>query len=181
MKVISLTLWTYAAFALHAGLGSDVAYGPLRVHVLWLLLIPTVKRLTERDGLLAAATWGLLADCLTSSPLGIDLVGFTVAASLIQRLRRLNEMRSLFATTLLAVGVVSAEVATADAMRLVLAGVSIDVADLAVRSLATGAATAGSGFVIGCVTRLVWWRRPDANDARSATNIVTNRWRMLTG
>jgi rod shape-determining protein MreD len=181
MKVIGLTLWTYAAFALHAGLGSDVAYGPSRVHVPWLLLIPTVIRLTERDGLLVAAAWGLLADCLTSSPLGIELIGFTVAATVIQRLRRLNAPRSLFATALLTAGVVSAEVFAADASRLTLAGIPIDAAELAVRSLATGTATAGAGFVIGCMTRLVWRRRANTNDARSGTNVVTNRWRMLTG
>jgi rod shape-determining protein MreD len=181
MKVICLTLWTYASFSLHAGLGGDLTYGPFRIHVLWLLLIPTLIRLGERDGLLLAAVWGLLADCLTSSPLGIDCVGFTLAATAIQRLRRLNEIRSLFATALLAAGVVSAEAAAAAAMRFALAGVSIDAADLATRALATGAATALAGFVIGCLTRLIWRQRPSVNDTRSDANVVTNRWRMLTG
>ena len=181
MKVVWLTSWTYAVFALHAGLGDSVGCGSFHVHGLWLALVPTVMRLGEREGLLLAATWGLLADCLTSSPLGIDLVGFTVATTAIQRLRRLNEFRSLFARALLTATVVFAEVAVADGLRLMLAGVTSDVTNLAVHSLSTGATTAAVGFVIGCAIRLMWRPQTTMSDERSRSRVVTNRWRMLTG
>ncbi|MBI5759096.1 MAG: rod shape-determining protein MreD [Planctomycetales bacterium] len=181
MKLIGLTLWTYAAFSLHAGLGDSVGYGSFHVHLLWLALVPTVLRLDEREGLLLAATWGLLADCLTSSPLGIDLVGLAVAATVIQRLRRLNEFRSLFTTALLTATIVSAEIALADGLRLALAGVTSDVTNLAIHSLTTGATTAVVGFVIGCAVRLIWRPQITTSDERSRSHVVTNRWRMLTG
>jgi rod shape-determining protein MreD len=181
MNVIGLILWTYAVFSLHAGLGDSVGYGSFHVHVLWLALVPMVMRLGEREGLLLAAAWGLLADCLNSSPLGIDLAGFTVAATLIQRLRRLNEFRSLFATALLTATAVSVEVALADGLRLALAGVTSDLTNVAIYSLSTGATTATVGFVIGSAIRLIWRPQITTSDERSRSHIVTNRWRMLTG
>lgn len=181
MKAIGLILWTYAVFSLHAGLGDSVGYGSHHVHVLWLALMPTVMRLGEREGLVLAATWGLLADCLTSSPLGIDLVGFTVTATVIQRLRRLNEFRSLFTTALLMATVVFCEVAFADGLRLALAGVTSDVTNLAIHSLTIGATTSLLGFVFACAIRLIWRPQITTSDERSNTHVVTNRWRMLTG
>jgi rod shape-determining protein MreD len=84
MRWLKFTLWTYLVFVLHSAFSTILTVAGYTPNLLLAGLVVITCRIAGRQGLLAAALWGLLADCLTESRLGAGMVCFSLAAYLLQ-------------------------------------------------------------------------------------------------
>jgi rod shape-determining protein MreD len=178
MHILGPILAGYLLFVLQATLAPALAWGP---SVPNLLLLGAVTAAANRDGsagLLFAAGLGLLADCLAPTGLGVDLMLFTGAALLLQRVRFQGRLRTvgLGILSLIAIlGVTCGDVA----VRAWQAGRIGDLA--ACGELALGTAASSALVLICCVWpwRLLF-RAGGRTNSVHANDTFQNRWKMLT-
>lgn len=88
MNYALLATLTYATFVLQSTLAPDLAVSGIVPQFVPLVLLLTALQLRGRAGLLLAAGWGLLSDCLGPDTFGPDVVCFSLAVYLLQQIRR---------------------------------------------------------------------------------------------
>jgi rod shape-determining protein MreD len=84
MQWLWIVAWTYLIFVVQSSVAHELAIGGCAPHLALAGLILLAVRVSGRRGLLLAALWGLLSDCLSDARLGADVIGFVVAALLVQ-------------------------------------------------------------------------------------------------
>src|SRR5260370_22628206 len=84
MKWFWIIAWTYLIFVLQSSVARELVIGGCTPHLVLAGLILMAVRASTRNGLLLAALWGLLSDCLSDARLGADIIGFVLAALVVQ-------------------------------------------------------------------------------------------------
>jgi rod shape-determining protein MreD len=177
MQWFLIVAWTYLVFVLHSSVAKGLAIGGCAPHLVLAGLILMAVRVSGRHGLLLAALWGLLSDCLSDARLGADIIGFVLTALVVQwcgmRLGRSSPWRlgGLSAVLIWCASVLSA-------------GLRMH-ADGRVASLWACCVTAlGSALYTGALVGIA--SLAERSTGRSTTSesaaapSVSNKWRMLT-
>jgi rod shape-determining protein MreD len=178
MLVIQFVAMTYAVFTLQTSLPALVGGNAWLPHFVLAGLAWVAWRFSSNAGLVAAAFWGALADGLSPDPAGIEVVGFTTCAWLVQQTRARTVRCPMPGLALLAGALVLAETSCAAAARLALAQRTIVPRALLLQAAGPAVATALLVALVASVYRLL---RP-ARAAIETTDPprVSNRWQMLT-
>jgi rod shape-determining protein MreD len=169
--------WTYLVFVLQSSVARELAIGGCAPHLLLAGLILMTARVSGRTGLLLAAFWGLLSDCLSDARLGADVIGFVLIAWVVQwggiRLGLSSPWRlgALSAVLIWCAGMLSA------CLQMHADGRVASLWAFCVISLRTGLYT---GAVVGIASLAAHFiGRRTARDL-AAVPSVSNKWRMLT-
>ena len=85
MNWLKFTLWTYLIFALHSTVAPSLAFAGYVPNLVLAGLVIMTCRISGKAGLMAAALWGLLADCLADGPLGAGIACFSLSTWMLQR------------------------------------------------------------------------------------------------
>lgn len=177
MKPISLPILTYAVFVFQATLAPAVAIERVTPHFVLLALVPVVLHAGGRQGLMCAAAWGLLTDCLSAGCLGPGVVAFTGLAVVLQGIRRRSTLTSPVSVALLAMTLMGGCLAGMGALACWHARQPID-RSLFVQSVLVSGYSSAVLFGMLMLRRLLNPFLPAARSAPAAT--VANRWKMLT-
>jgi hypothetical protein len=86
MRWIWILVWTYLIFVLHTGVGRLMAVAGGAPHLALAGMVLMTLRISGREGLVLAAGWGFISDCLTEGRLGPDVMTFVLAGSVIRKL-----------------------------------------------------------------------------------------------
>lgn len=182
MKLLTVLLGTYTAFALQLSLAPEIAVagcGPQFV-VWW--LIGATAWWNGVPGLLAAGLIGLLSDGLAANGFGVDVVCFTWIAWTAQRLRDWLGSRTPVAAGIVTALLTMAAVSASAALRLWWGRQEIEFERLLFHSIGTGLYTGMLAFALWIVIKLVRGSsiRHPAFQSSSSSTAVANRWKMLT-
>lgn len=178
MKILFLIAITFTVFALQTSLAPLWGAGALRPQLVLGGLVWIVWRSGPATGLLTAAAWGLIADGLAQGPLGIDLVGFTLAAWIVQLLRERGTSGSALRAGGATGGVVLVVSAATAGVREFIERHQVDPGQLLLWAGGQGLATAILAIALVQVGSLLFGRPADSGAAPPPP--VSNRWRMLT-
>jgi len=177
--LFSFTPLVYVAFAMQLTLAPRLAIKGCAPQFVLLVVMLVVPRMSGVAGLLAAASCGLLADCLASTGLGVDLVCFTWAAFFAQRAAQyLNPRRPIVAGAVVAASVAVLTGVSAIA-RLWLSRQQIDFGEISLVSFGSGIYTGAVAAVLLLPLRLLPYSQA-ASISQHHTERVANRWKMLT-
>jgi rod shape-determining protein MreD len=166
----------YAAFVIQTSVLPLLRAGSWAPHVvMWGVVLAAVR--PGPWGIVTAAACGLVSDCLSPGPLGVDLCVFALAAGLVQSARKRRASTGPFGMGFLTGATVLFAVSASTALRLALEGQPIPLPPIATFALATALATA----VLAAVASGLWRAGTCGFSAggRSAGPQVSNRWRML--
>ncbi len=143
MHQLGFVLFTYGAAVLFVGAGSP-SFSGVRVqpHYLLLVVITAVLYFDHWSALIWAAVAGLLSDCLSAGPLGIEMACFTAAAYFMQHQLRRHSSAGVLRITLLCFAVAVAALTLSNTMRLLMTHRHFDHAKLVLLISSTSAATA---------------------------------------
>jgi rod shape-determining protein MreD len=178
MNWLKFTLWTYLVFVLHSAVAARLAVAGYPPHLVLAGLILMARRMTPRQGLLAAALWGILTDCLTNGRLGAGIVCFSLTRWVLQRClgRRSSSLPlrlAVCSTTLIWANIVGMAV-----LRGLSDGQAFDLRELCVTAAGSAVYT---GIIIAAAEFANRYARGDSGgDDAVAAPTVLNRWKMLT-
>jgi rod shape-determining protein MreD len=178
MKILFLIAITFAVFSLQTSLAPLSGPGIVRPHLVLGGLVWIVWRAGPFTGLVTAAAWGLIADGLAQGPLGIDLVGFTLAAWIIQLVRERGPGGSAPRVGAVTGGVVFVVSVASVGVREFIERQNVDFSQLLQWAGGQAVATAILAIVLVKVGTLLIG--PPADIGAAPTPRVSNRWRMLT-
>jgi len=174
-----IVLWTYLVFVLHAGFARELQIGKCTPHLALAGLIPLAVRASGRRGIVVAAVWGLLSDCLSDGRLGTDVIVFVLAACCTRRAgARWNLIAPWRTGVFSAVTAWGALVACAS-LRLLSAGGSPPFTALGLQAAGSAVYTGLLAALVALTARIVW-RSTDGDESAPAPQ-VSNKWRMLSG
>jgi rod shape-determining protein MreD len=176
MRWVWIAAWTYLILVLHTGVARDLAIAGCAPHLLLAGLILLVVRTSVREGMILAAVWGLLSDCLAGDPLGPDVIAFTFVAYMIRRASRANHLAAWgmgLEWALCAWGALLVSMS----LRMLGDGHVPAVAALPARTAGPAIYTAGLVAILSVAVRLVRGA-PSSDEGGPA---VFNQWRRLTG
>jgi rod shape-determining protein MreD len=139
MHQLGFVLFTYGAAVLFTGTGSQSFAGP---HYLLLVVITAVLYFDHWSALIWAAAAGLLSDCLSAGPLGVEMACFTAAAFVMQQQLRRHSAPGILRITLLCFLVAIATLAVSHTIRLLITGKAFDHGRLVLLIASTSTATA---------------------------------------
>ena len=146
MHQLGFGLVLYAAAVLQGG-GTVGLFGlAVQPHCLMLVVIVAVLYFENWTALLWAALAGLLSDCLSTGPLGVDVAGFVAAALFLQQRVRRPSRLSAVRLTWLTFGMVFTTLAFSNTIRLLITGRQFDHARLVLLVFATALVSA---FTVG--------------------------------
>jgi rod shape-determining protein MreD len=177
MSVLFGIFATYVVFVCETSLLPLLGWGAFAPRPVFAALVWSVWRSESRMGLLIAAICGLIADGLSTGPLGIDVVVYVVAAGIVQsiRARSANSTWVIGATTaLIAFAIPVAGIS----LRRAIEQQSSEIERLCLAAAGSACSTAVLAAILFCTGRLVFGR-PAIMDNGSIAH-VANRWRMLT-
>jgi rod shape-determining protein MreD len=182
MKWLAIIGWTYLVFVLHSAFAREVAIGACAPHVILAGLVLMILRLNGRDGIVLAAAWGFLSDCLVEGRLGADVAAFVLAACAVRHLCVRWNLRVPWRAGAFSIGVVWGAVIVSTGIRMLADGMlsdgrTLDLARLAIPTAGSAIYTGMLVAVISLAASLVG--RDRAGDATAAP-AVSNKWRMLT-
>jgi len=170
--------WTYLIFVLHTGIAQTLAIGGCAPHLVLAGLVVMTVRLSARRGVLLAAGWGLLLDCLGEGRPGVHLVALTLATLTVQEVHSRWALYSPWRLGLVA-SVVAGALVAATASLPVFAGVpSADLRVILVHAAGSALTTGVAAAIIAYADQMVL--RPPATAAGAKGPTVLNQWRMLT-
>jgi rod shape-determining protein MreD len=139
MNQLGFVLFTYGAAVLYVGAGSELFAGP---HYLLLVVITAVLYFEHWSALLWSAAAGLLSDCLSAGPLGVEMACFSLAGFVMQQQLRRHSPPGVLRITLLCFLLALPTLAVSQTVRLLITGKSFDHARLVLLIVSTSAATA---------------------------------------
>jgi len=178
MRWFWILAWTYLIFVLHTGLARSLAVGWCTPHLVLAGLVLLTVRMPGREGLVVAAGWGLLSDCLADGRLGPDVVSFVLATAVIRHLSCRWNLKSSEMAGAASGTIVWAALVVSAGLRMFPGGRILDLAGPVRFAAGPGLYT---GVLIATATlaaRLVA-RTPAGIDAAAAP-AMSNKWRMLT-
>lgn len=178
MNWLKLTLWTYFVFTLHSTLAVSLAVAGFTPHLVLAGLTLLVSRTTARQGLLTAALWGLLADCLTDGRSGAGVICFSLTTWILQKFMEPANYGPTWKILALSVPVTFANIVGTAALRTLADGHLVDLREFCL--LAAGSAVF-TGILVAIAEpaiRLV--RGKGREEVGVVVPTVSNRWRMLT-
>lgn len=85
MKHIILVVCIYSIVVLHSALARDLAVSGFAPHLILAGLVVITVHVSRAQGIFLAALLGLTADCLAEGRLGLNLIGWVIAAAILQR------------------------------------------------------------------------------------------------
>lgn len=177
MSVLKIAALTYLVFVLQTAVAPELAIGGAAPQLTLLALTWLALRCGGREGLLWAAVWGLLADALSTGPLGLHLIGFTVLAWLLQSVRQRGPIDSAWQFAV----IVGGGVLGVGAMEIIVAQGGTGLHDISAavwqRLVVSGMYTA---VLAGGLSFGENWFRGPIREEHSGSPRVSNRWRMLT-
>jgi len=169
----------YIAFALQLTLAPQLAIAGCTPQFVLVVLMLIVPRMNGFAGLLSAATCGLIADCLATTGLSVNVVCFTWIAFFAQRAAPyLSPRTPALASLIVAIPVVVA-VAVSAAARLWLARQQIAHSELAILSIGNGVYTGLLATIVLLPLRILSVSNAPSSSSNN-TGRVANRWKMLT-
>ena len=169
--------WTYLIFVLQSSVAQGLSIGGCAPHLAPAGLILMAVRVSGRQGLLLAALWGLLSDCLSDARLGADIIGFVLTALVVQwcgmRVGQSSPWRlgGLSAVLIWCVSVLSA------GLRMHADG---RVASLWASSVTALGSALYTGAVVGIASLAARSAGRSTTSESAAVPSVSNKWRMLT-
>ncbi len=178
MKFVLVAACTYAIFVLHSALAHDLTIAGIAPHLVLAGLVVIVVRVGHVQGMLLAATWGALADCISEGRLGPNIVCYAIATLILHRTANQSRINSTWSLAALSLPLIGSVLLIGQFWRSFADGRTIDFARLAVNS--AGSAVYTSIIVAGAayVLRLIVSGSTERPDPASPS--VSNRWRMLT-
>ncbi len=177
MRWISICAWTYLMFVLQSSIAQGLSIGGCAPHLALAGLILMAVRVSGRSGLLLAALWGLLSDCLSDARLGADVIGFVLVTLVAQwgsiRLG-LNSPWRLGGLSVVLVWCVSV---LSTGLRMHADG---RVASLSACCLTALGSALYTGAVVGIASHAACFIGRSKTSDSTAAPSVSNKWRMLT-
>jgi rod shape-determining protein MreD len=177
MNVLFCLFATYFVFVCETTLMPLLGWGTLAPRVVLAALVWAIWRCESPAGLLIAAGWGLIADGLSTGPLGIDVVAYVVAAAVVQSIRERSPDSPwviAITTCLIAFAVPIAGMS----LQRAIVQQPLDVESLCLAAAGSAGSTAVLTAILLCVWRMMFGRRTKPDNDSVAH--VSNRWRMLT-
>jgi rod shape-determining protein MreD len=177
MQWFWIVAWTYLVFVLQSSVAQGLSIGGFAPHLVLAGLILMAVRVSGRNGLLLAALWGLLSDCLSDSRLGADVIGFVVAVLIVQwggiRLGLNSPWRlsGLSAVLIWCASVLSA------GLRIHADGRAANLWACCVTALGSAFYT---GALVGITSLAARFIGRSTTRESAAAPAVSNKWRMLT-
>jgi rod shape-determining protein MreD len=168
---------TYLLFVLQTGFARHleiVGYAP---HLVLAGIFCLAVRMPGRGGLVVAAGWGLVSDCLTDGRLGPDLVTFVLAAHFIQQLSCRWNLETPGRAGVLSAAIIWAVLVVSTALRTLPDGHIPNLAALARSAAGTAIYTSLLVAAATLAARLV--RRSTNGSDTVPVATVSNQWRML--
>lgn len=178
MTWLKFTFSTYIIFVLHSAAAASLAVAGFAPNFVLAGLILMACRLAGRQGLLAAALWGLLADCMTSGRLGAGIICFSLSTWVLQRCTERGNSSLPWRLAVLSVPLLWADIVGMDLLRGLSDGRPVDLQGLCLPAAGSAVYTAIVVAVTEFSIRIVRGKRTE--DAAIAVPIVSNKWKMLT-
>jgi rod shape-determining protein MreD len=169
---------TFAAFVLQTSLVPLGNAGTIQPNFVLGGLVWMVWRAGPRTGLLSAAAWGAIADGLAQGPLGIDLIGYTMAAWIVQLVRDRGTTGSVLRVVGVTGSVVLAVSAASAGAREFIERQEVDSSLLLAWAGGQALATAMLAALLVMFRNLVFGHSAETGGRTKAR--VSNQWRMLT-
>jgi rod shape-determining protein MreD len=164
MHQLGFVLFTYGAAVLFVGAGSSSVGGLIvQPHYLLLVVITAVLYFDHWSAIVWAAVAGLLSDCLSTGPLGVEMACFTGMAYMMQHQLRRHSSPGVLRITLLCFTLSLATLALSNTIRLLITSRHFDHARLVLLISCTAAMTAlivGGFRVLQAVFRKIVLRSP---------------------
>lgn len=178
MKLLIIATCTYAIFVLHAAFARDLAISGIAPHLILAGLVVISVRVGAAQGMLLAAVWGLLADCLTEGRLGPHVVCFAIVVGILHRNRNQRRSSDSWKLAALSIPMVWGVLLAVQFWHSLAEGRTRDFTAVAIHAAGsavyTGLVVAGAAYAL----RHVAPASADRTDPSSPS--VSNKWRMLT-
>jgi rod shape-determining protein MreD len=178
MKWLLVAPATYLVFALQTSLADSLTVAGCVPNLPLAGLLLMAGHGTGWRGLVMAAVWGLIADCLADGRLGPDLICCTICLLVFEHGHAQWNLGSPWRLVAISIPLVLFESAATGAMRALLDGHAIDWQRLCLfaagSSVWTVVVVAGLAFVGALVGRRA------GTEGIEAAPAISNRWRMLT-
>lgn len=178
MKWLKFILTTYSVFVLHSALATSLTVAGCAPHLVLAGWIFLAQRMTPRQGLLGAALWGLLADCLTNGRLGAGIVCFSLSTWILQRCLGRRNDRFLLRLAVLSAPLIWADIVGMAVLQGLVDGHSVELRAQCMQAAGSAAYTVIIVLAAEFANRSV--RGNATTDANIAVPTVSNRWKMLT-
>ncbi len=178
MNVVRILCLTYLALAVQTSLRGEFIAVEFTPNFLILACAAAVLTLGGWPAIAWAAAIGLVSDCSTPDPLGIDMAAATIAALAVQTLRQGRKSESLAVSMILMTLLIVTQSLTSVVLRLaLLADASVETTALSTK-LGITSDTLICGLVLLAAWRIV--KRLLPARAKDDFNQVVNKWNMLT-
>ncbi len=178
MQWLWIILWTYTVFVVHSGYARALAIGGSAPHLVLAGLMLMIVRVSGRRGLLLAAGWGLLLDCLGTDRIGINLVGLTLTAWMVQQIHASWPVTASWRLGSLAAIAAGIEFIAASGLRA--ASTAPGPEFRAILTAAAGSALyTGLWVAVGSIAAALVRHRPKTVEPAAMAPRVSNKWRML--
>ncbi len=178
MQWLCIFAWTYTIFVVHSGFARALAIYGCTPHLVLAGLILMAVRVCARQGLLFAAGWGLLLDCLGTGRIGINVVALTLAAAAVQQIHARWPLQTPWRLGTAAFFVIGFESIASAGLPLLAGGQSPNLRLLVVHAAGSAVYSGLVVAMVSLVTRMIL--RPPAASSDADAPRVSNKWRMLT-
>jgi rod shape-determining protein MreD len=179
MQCLWIVVWTYTVFVLHSGYARALSIYGSRPHLVLVGLVLMIVRVNGRRGLLIAAGWGLLLDCLGTERLGMNLIGLTLTAWAVQQIDARWPLSSPWRLGALAALAAGIEFIAASGLW-TLSGVPGLEFKRIVAAAAGSAVYSGLCVAVGSFAAALVLHRSRVDEPAATAPRVSNKWRMLT-
>ena len=177
MQWIWICAWTYLMFVLQSSMAHGLSIGGCAPHLVLAGLILMAVRLSGRNGLLLAALWGLLSDCLSDARLGADVIGFVLVTLVAQWGDVRLGLRSPWRLGGLSVVLVWSASVLSNGLRMHADGRLASFRSFCITALGSALYT---GAIVGIASLVARFIDRKATSDSAAAPAVSNKWRMLT-
>lgn len=178
MKPLLLIACTYTIFVLHSALARDLAIAGFAPHLILAGLIVMTVRVSRAQGVLLAASMGLLADCLTEGPLGPNLICCTLVSAVLPQVASKWRDRIPLKLAVTSIPLIGCALLVSPVWHSFAGGRTIDVVVLAINATGSALYTA---MLVCVVAWAVQFIVPGATERSTPSSpSVSNNWRMLT-
>jgi rod shape-determining protein MreD len=177
MQYIWICAWTYLIFVLQSSAAHGLSIGGCAPHLVLAGLILMAVRVSGRSGLLLAAVWGLLSDCLSDARLGADVISFVLATLVAQWGGVRLGLKSAWRLGGLSVVLVWCASVLSNGLRIHTDGGIASLSAICIIALGSALYTGG---IVGIASLVAHFIGRTATSELVAAPSVSNKWRMLT-
>jgi rod shape-determining protein MreD len=177
MQWLWIVAWTYLIFVLQSSVARELAMGGCAPHLALAGLTLMAARVSGRRGLLLAGSWGLISDCLSDERMGAGVIGFVLAALVVQQGGIRLDLSSPWRLGALSAAVVWCSIACSAWLRIEAHGRPDSLSSYCLAALGSALYT-GALVGVASLARRFMGRQTTRDSA--AAPAVSNKWRMLT-